>query len=639
MNLTETEFVFRLDRLADLFPGGLTMSTPVSPSSLFGDDVWYLYESGNERMRAYSAGDCTITWVERRGAEVYQPLPESMIDVLRLLALLYLKAPASVVWRSNKATNHPFTVTQFILVLCRFFNALYEKSLLDDGTLPPVRSFADVTTRHLRETIKSLSGGNQKELKRGLIALTSHTLELACGENHVGWTAADVENLSFKPPEERSDYQRVFPNELFRLVSNSATADVVGFLEFIGEQPVSPVAGIIPEPFRSLRNDGPTVFQAYIDFRKRRTDYKREGKTVAYGEGYKKQQYTLAAYGLNGDAVYGYLGRVRDAACSIIALYTGARYTELTGFKAGCLQKLGGMWFLVGTQIKQEDLNKPLDNDRWPAIPAIRDALRCLELFQKLTNNPYLIAGLETAFAGKERPYSLGGLTLALKRYVRLVDTTGAWRDILISPHRCRHTLAHQLARADVGLVFIAHQMKHLHSALKAVPPQVTLMYGGISDLKMERAMAASVHQYELAKALYDPDAPVAGGGAEEFKARRKQYFEGMMAAGKTKEEVIQSLARLGVGLSSVGMGFCSGRRDIRLKDGTTEKPPCIGSLQCTPDSCRNALITKLHEPVWKKVESQNLELAERDDMKHARDELLRKANIAHGVLADLGAH
>jgi hypothetical protein len=520
-----------------------------------------------------------------------------------------------------------------------FFRTMVEKSCFGDGILALVRTFLDVTPRHIRETLILESSGSHKDIKRGLLAMTSHSLELAYAGRPVGWTSADIENMPFGRPTPREDYRRVFPSELFRLVSNRATDHVVGFLRFVGKTPASDVAGMIPAPFEVLASQGATLFETYVDLRLAQVEYRRTREnSTSYGKGADAKRYALDRLGTNAGEMLGYLEVVRDAACSLIALYTGARYTDLTGFKYGCLKRIGGAWFLVGTEIKQEDLKKPLDTDLWPAIPAMRDAIACLELLQEVSQNKFLICSLNTAESGASRPYSINGLTDALDRYVRSVDVTGAWRHVTVSPHRCRHTLAHQLARADVGLVAIAHQMKHLHSALKAVPPQVTLMYGGIADLKMERAVEASAHQYELAKALYDPDSPIAGGGAEEFKVRRKQYFEGMMAAGHDKDAIIRGLARNGVGLSSVGMGLCSGRRDIRLRDGTIEKPPCIGSLQCTPESCHNAIVTKLHKPVWQKVESQNIELAGREDMHHSRTEHLRKVAIAQRVLADLEA-
>ena len=228
-------------------------------------------------------------------------------------------------------------------------------------------------------------------------------------------------------------------------------------------------------------------------------------------------------------------------------------------------------------------------------------------------------------------------VTDALARFFKRIDIEETWSDIKVSTHRCRNTLAHQLARSDLGLVFIAHQMKHLHSALRAVPPQVTLMYGKISDLKVERAMQGPVLHYELAKSLYDPDSAIAGGGAAEFVERRKRYFEGMQASGMTKEDILRSLSTKAIPFSRVGMGFCLGRLEIKNKDGSTQKPPCIGSLQCSPGTCPNALITATHVPLWQKVVIQNRELAAKPDMKHAQAELLKMAEHASGILSQLG--
>ncbi|MCV4939791.1 hypothetical protein OFC17_33940, partial [Escherichia coli] len=84
------------------------------------------------------------------------------------------------------------------------------------------------------------------------------------------------------------------------------------------------------------------------------------------------------------------------------------------------------------------------------------------ELFTSFTKNHFLISGLNTVEDGCGRAYSPSGLAQALVRYIRRIDEGGAWAKIQVSPHRCRHTLGHQLARADLGLPFIAHQLKHL---------------------------------------------------------------------------------------------------------------------------------------------------------------------------------
>lgn len=616
------------------FPSGISTQTVVSKNVRFGDDYWPLHDPENPRLKNYTEAGLAISWKNDKST-AYAALPWATIQVVKLFAFLYLHAPAIVCSRRRgNSRNHPQTVAQAVKPLLSFLAHVHEKSLLEGGALPLAESLRDVSVRHLRESLRDWNFGRGSDLRRVLIYLASPAIKEACMGFAPSWTPTDIRSLSFKESEARDDYEPVFPNPLFRLISNTATDDVTGFLRFVGETPASDAPGLIPSSFENL--DGPAIFPAYVEYREQEFARHRSGG-VTYGNGFQAKRNQLERLGCTASEFLQYIRRVHEASCSLIALYTGARYSDLTGFKSGCLQRIRGMWFLVGTHIKHEDIDKPTDQDLWPAIPAMRDALRCLELITDVTKNDYLISGLNTVEQGCGRAYSPSGLAQALIRYIGRIDEEGTWAEIQVSPHRCRHTLGHQLARADLGLPFIAHQLKHLHSALRAAPPQVTLMYGGIADLKFERAAQAPKLHLELAKSLYDPDSPLAGGGSEEFSQRRKQYFEGMQASGLTKDEIIRGLAAKAIPFSSVGMGYCLGRRQIKNKDGSTQKPACSGSLQCSPESCPNALITRQHTHLWKKVEKQNAELAERPEMRHARAELLEKSNRAKAILRQLG--
>lgn len=618
------------------FPSGICAQTVVSKGVQFGADYWSFFDPENPRLKNYSEVALSISWKGGKNSD-YVALPWATIQVVKLFAFLYLHAPAIVCpRRKGSSRNHPLTVCQLVNQLLTFLAHVHEKSLLAGGSLPPAASLHDISVRHIRESLRDWNIGRGKDLQRGLIYLASPAIQEACGGFAPRWTPTDIRSLDFKEPEARDDYEIVFPNPLFRLISNTATDDVVGFLRFVGETPASDVPGAIPPAFENL--DGPAIYQAYVEYRKQLYAQRHYKGNAVYGNGLDSKRNQLEQLGKKAGEILQYIHRVHEASCSLIAMYTGARYSDLTGFKSTCLKRIRGMWFLIGTHIKHEDIGKPTDLDLWPAIPAMRDALRCLELFTAFTNNHFLISSLITTEEGCGNAYSISGLTQAFVRYIGRIDEEGTWTDIQVSPHRCRHTLAHQLARADLGLPFIAHQLKHLHSALRAVPPQVTLTYGGIADLKFERATQTPKLHFELAKSLYDPDSPLAGGGSEEFSQRRKQYFEGMQASGMTKDDIIRGLAAKAIPFSSVGMGYCLGRREIKNKDGSTQKPACSGSLQCSPEFCPNALITKQHEHLWKKVDKQNAELAERPEMQHARVELLEKSNRAKAILKQLGS-
>ena len=405
------------------FPNGIGAQTVVSKSARFGDDDWSFLDPENPRLKNYSAAEITISWTSDKNTS-YAALPWATIQVVKLFAFLYLHTPAIVCSRrKGNSRNHPHTVCLLVKQLLTFLAHVHEKSLLAGGSLPPAESLHDVSVRHLRESLRDWNFGRGKDLRRALIYLASPAIQEACVGFAPRWTPTDIRSLGFKESEARHGYEPVFPNPLFRLISNTATDDIVGFLRFVGETPSSDAHGVIPPTFANL--DGPAIFQAYIEYRERDYAQKHSKSKVAKGNGFQAKKNQLESLGCKAGEVLEYIRRVHEASCSLIALYTGARYSDLTGFKSGCLQRIRGMWFLVGTHIKHEDIDNPTDQDLWPAIPAMRDALRCLELFAAFTNNHFLISGLNTVENGCGRAYSPNGLAQALVRYIGRIDEEG----------------------------------------------------------------------------------------------------------------------------------------------------------------------------------------------------------------------
>jgi hypothetical protein len=226
----------------------------------------------------------------------------------------------------------------------------------------------------------------------------------------------------------------------------------------------------------------------------------------------------------------------------------------------------------------------------------------------------------------------------AFNALLKEVDVDGTWSGVVITSQRFRNTLANQLARADLALPYISRQLKHLHSQLGQLPAQVTLTYGGIAELQVDRAMARNDLREDIARSLYERGAPVAGGGGEDFMQEREEFYQGRMAAGCTEEEVLQELVASGIPLSSTGPGFCKGKRKVKDKDGRLVDPSCLGSLACSPDECENSLITRVHMAVWRKVAVLNQNFSKRPEMAYAREEQLSKMQAAQGVLRKLGA-
>lgn len=622
-------------------------NTRVSAKSRFVDDLWDFTDPGSVRLSSVPDARLRIEWAmyctarddddfdDHRGALITR----QMVDEFKAFAFLYRSLPSAFGLRGIQSVK-PQTLVTTVRALIRLFSEVLQRYQLSDlvskSHLGPIRSLSDVSLRDIREALANSPRVDGAALNKGLKLLANPVMIRAFPQLALQWNAQDIKGLTFKFPKKRTDYKRVMPNELFRFLSNTACADVLGFLHFLGQEPHDKSVQPVQNPFGVEVSDGTRLLADYIAIREVDREYAaRTGKKQAASRGQRKKFKQI--YGITPKEVFDWLYQIQRAAFTVIGLYTGARYSDLTTFTNQCVKTVHGFHVLAGTLVKNENMDAPEGLDLWPATPIMRDAVKCLQFIAKATFNPFLLSGSETVPIGEiPRPLSLNGFTNAITNYLHEVDTSGRWVDWHINAHQLRHTLAHQLARADVGLIFIAHQMKHLHTALHALPPNVTMMYGNVGDLATQRALHSESAYLEAAKELYSPDRPIAGGGAEAFKARRKTYFEGMAAQGWTVDEILKNLAKQGLPFASVGIGYCGGRRDTLHKDGTKEQPPCIGSLQCNPGACSQAVITKTHEPAWRKILIQNRTLASDPRMAHAKEPLLATMRAAEKVLAEL---
>lgn len=636
-------------RLNDVLQGRVFVEadTRVSAKSRFGDDIWDFTNTNSVRLSSVPEGRLRINWAmycsdvaeddydDHRGAVI----TKQMVDEFKLFGYLYFNLPSAFALRGVQSVK-PQTLVVTLRALILLFSDVLQRYQLNgwDSTLRmiPIQSLTDVSLRTIRETLADSPRTDGMLLKKGLKLLACPVMTAAFQQRALQWNTQDIKTLPFKVPKQRANYQKVMPNQLFRLLSNTACSDVLGFLQFIGEESHDKFGTPSEPTFISTLADGAALIADYIALRQNdreftaRTGKKRTGPSP---EALKFK----SIYGVGRKEVFSWIYRVQRAAFTVIGLYTGARYSDLTTFTNQCVHTIHGVHVLAGTHVKHQALDAQEGVDLWPAIPIMRDAVACLQHISQITFNPFLLSGSETILIGATpRALSLTGFTNAITNYLHEIDTSGRWSDWSISSHQLRHTLAHQLARADVGLLFIAHQMKHLHTALHALPPDVTMKYGNVGDLATQRALQSNSAYLEAAQELYNPNSPVAGGGAEAFMERRKAYFEGMAAQGWTVDEVIENLAKQGLPFASVGIGYCGGRRDTLLKDGKKDTPPCIGSLQCNPNACKQAVITKTHAPAWRKILEQNRELASDPRMAHAKEPLLASMHAAEQVLAKL---
>lgn len=629
----------------------------VSHLSLYQDKIWDFRNSQHIRLKNQAKSKLVIDWEQyafnqELGSQFERLTFKSHLDArvstgiledIRFLCFVQLKLPATLPGPGVKLKeSKPQTVTTLARALLVFISVVDKVrrnrivKIAPNHPYIPIQSLTEVTLDDLEEAIEAYPFKDGKLLQKALKCFTTPILRSRFKGASMQWTADDIRNLNFPTPTPR-DTEKVMPDALFRLLSNKASEDVAFFADALGRPrydkttPVKP-ASMLPQCINLSQ-----AWEDYVEIRaKDRLASARRGKRSSDSQA--KRSHFERTHGLPAREFHLFVQMVRGACLMLLGLYTGCRFSDFTSFFAGCIQNVHGMPMLTGTETKHQDLDAPENNDIWPAIPILQDAVDCLKELSRVTYNPYLICnGYTVAIGEQPGPMSINGFRGALIIYLRTADTDKRWSDWVISPHQLRQTVAHKLAQADVGIVYISYQLKHLYTAISAMPADVTLRYGNIGELKLDRAMAAKDLHRESANALFNPNSPIAGRGADDFRQRRKVYFDGRIAEGWTEDEIIDQLAACGSPFMNVAAGYCGGVRDEILEDGTKQPPPCLGSLKCNAGDCSNAVVTKIHAVQWMGIVKKNKELASDPRLAHAADSFEAAISTGERVLRELG--
>ncbi|MDO9437709.1 hypothetical protein [Hydrogenophaga sp.] len=632
----------------------------LSKHSVYQDDKWALSDDSNVRLKGHSEAKLSVDWSTYRfDRETHESslnnviakshldarVSDGIVEDIRLLTFVQLEMPSVFGKRGLQIQrSKPPTVVSMARALVVLFSVVdtvrAERVTAVAASLPytPLQSVSEISFQDLESALKKYPFVDGRLLERALRAFASPVLRGKFSGASVQWTEGDIGNLTFPKPTPR-DSESVMPDAMFRMLSNTASKDVACFLSALQlhryDQTVPvQLSGLLPREIILAE-----AWEDYVAIRNDDRDYTAKLGRKSARTANRRKDFTRE-HGISNDDFFTYISDLQRGCMMLIGLYTGGRFSDFTSFVAGCIEEVHGMPMLVGTMAKHRPLNAPVGEDIWPAIPILRDAVTCLEEISRVTFNPYLVSSTYTVAIGeKPQPLSISGFRNGLTLYLQSADADNRWSDWVISPHQLRHTLAHKLAQADVGIVYISYQLKHLYTALAGLPADVTLGYGNIGEQKLARAMAVKDLSREAANALFNPDSPIAGGGAKEFRQRRKVYFDGRVAEGWTQDEIIDQLAACGSPFVNVGPGYCGGVREEELADGTKRPPPCIGNLQCNTGDCDNAVVTQIHLSQWKDIVVKNKELASDPRLAHAADNFKAAITTGERVLRDLGVN
>lgn len=305
-----------------------------------------------------------------------------------------------------------------------------------------------------------------------------------------------------------------------------------------------------------------------------------------------------------------------------------------------CLDLTDNM--IVSEEHKGRDNRWNLFNDRWIAIPIMIDAIKVIELIGgKVFQNTYVFANVDTLKPSEiNRP--MASLTHIVKKsFMVLTGLDPNKIKSKLNGYVFRHSLSHQMFRADVGLPVISYQLKHMVTAAEALArkgkvSQTTLGYGGIANELTKGAnkpiTLRHTAELEAVRANFDPNGKYMGGKAEEHLSKVKKFFNGCIEAGYTEEEIYEAMVEQGLAIINVGSGYCFGG-----VEDFDETLPCIGALRCNPVRCHNAIVTKANAPKWRNIYLDNIKLLGADGYEDRQEQLVEAIEESKRVLEYLG--
>ncbi|KPB92307.1 hypothetical protein ALQ72_04431 [Pseudomonas syringae pv. maculicola] len=465
-----------------------------------------------------------------------------------------------------------------------------------------------------------------------------------------------------KRVDESEKTYRILPNDVFEKASREASFAVVDFLSVLGE-PVNDLIALTRQNakgYSSAKSQRltPYNYDLYVALRLRRKGYDSSAMGAAIGavrpdflSGNRQHDFKAPETLLKltqvplDDEFRRYINFISYSTCYLVAQYTGMRPSELSEILVeSCMEKENDYWLLISNVVKHRQGLAKLFDDKWVAIPIVRDAIRAACLIAKVKQNPYLFSNVDTVAQGAE-PASMSsvGISHQFRSFFQEILTDEEFESLEFSPYTLRHTLAYQMARAELGLPFISHQLKHFGDLIGGAGQNqafsaVSLGYGAIAEILSKGGRSGGKTPSQVAEEEYftsycDPDGNYAGPNAESHKARMKKVFDGYMAAGYTKEQVIAQMAKKRLAIINVGQGFCYGGQ----RESHDDSLPCIGALRCNPNRCKNAVVTKVHAPKWREIYVSNSLALSSPSSASTQEELRAAMEEAKGVLEYLG--
>lgn len=607
------------------------MNLSVSKRSRVKDMIWYFDDEPGTLARDIEGAKSRIDFTK------YESLNSTMLFELKMVIMCVLEMPGALRFRKKRRVYKPHSVLDIFKSTIPFINKMCARKRAEHGDHffeSCHFSLSDFIGQDYRVEAEAYDRAFRAPTLQGFNFLRSHFFVETLFSKPMAYI--DLEALKWKKnsiinPHVRKK-QKWFSNKVFEKSSREGSFAVVDFLRALGEKVND------QDTYERLELMG---YCEARNFKLTRKNYDIYVAIRLTSRGYTGEQIRPFLYRLESEYwspkrrgmlkdkealcrltrasmdndFYEYMTHVSNSASYIVAQYSAMRPSELSGCMAeGCLiVDDDGYDLLLSNVIKERDVYRKLFDDKWVAIPIVKDAVKALQILNRFKQNPYLFSNMNTVepnMQGSANSLSGNGLAHQLNTFLAKVLTPDELKELDVSPYTLRHSLANQMFRAAVGLPFISYQLKHFGNLVSQYgngrQRSVTVDYGGIGVALTSGGGADAPSRFEaekeFIKATCDPDGNYAGDNAGAHRERLASYFKGYLEAGYSREEIFERMAELDFAVINVGHGYCYGNA-ADLHDPSL---PCVGSLRCNPNRCKHAVVTEANAPKWQEVYVQN---------------------------------
>lgn len=650
----------------------LLMQKPVSKKSRFSDDVWDFNADYPNAARNIQGAKLRINFAKFQDIPAFVLIELKIIFELALLNNLIFK-PKGIGKKSRvKGIIKANSLIPIFESGLTFVNEIFKQASHELGyefVHAKIKTLSDITPKLYYKAAQNYNRVKGKELDQFFKYLRHPSSRQYVFKEPLAYVELSSLTWNKLVSDANTKKKQVLPDLVFESLSKIASFIVVDFLNAIGKRDnISDTSSL--ERFNASNHSSwaskervtHEIINAYTALRLRDKGYSSNfvmNQIESY-DWMRKRDYgvlggltlrkTLRKRGYKLDSLREYFNLVAYSCVYLVGQYTGMRPSELSEVRVqncSCLVEEDGVWLIESTVKKhREEISTGLFDDKWVAIPIVRDAILAASYISKIKVSPYLVSSVDTVSSDSlSKSLTSSGIKHQMDIFIRRLLGESTVQQIKFNPYMLRHTITYQLFRAEVGLPLISFQLKHFVDSISkytfsGTTSSVTLGYGDIGEMlskegtrRGENRSWRKVAELEAIKAAHNPNGIYYGGKAKEHKENLIKTFQGYMAAGYTEEDVYEAMAEQGVAVVYLGQGLCYGGRQEEFDSSL----PCIGSIRCNPARCKQAIITSKHAPKWREIYILNKANLNKPEYAHSYEQILAVMNEAAMVLEILG--